>query len=328
VSNFGFRAEEDLEHRGPGDIVYSAIQVADAKNLDQVQVVLMEELEDIPNEYLLLGSSYPDTTVYKEDGSAIFAYQWDDQWLSLNGFPAYVADIHHYQVNEDSTAADYAFTRIHIPALLNPGTEQEKNIMMSFIFDEDFEHELEGILREPYGEEIMIPSKERIDLQPGDRVQLLYEIFDAQTNEAFFTPGDAAIIDINNGNEDLLLDHTHLEAGNYHLGFVLMDHSQNDTIIYDPQVHQIQQTVNTLDLEATVAIRLSPNPTSDKVLLNLETPGKVQFVLYDTYGQELEARQINGNSDVIIDLKSRPAGTYWLKLQMDNRMTTKKIIKR
>lgn len=327
VGNFGLKPRQELETRGPGNDVYSAINVADADDLDQVQVVLLEELENIPNEYILLGSSYPDTTVQHENGTTTFAYKWDNQWLSLNGFPAYVADIHHYEVEDENGDFDYAFTRIHIPAILNPGTDEEKEIMMSFVFDDDFNHELEGILREPYGDEIMIPSKERIDLLPNDRVQLIYEIFDTQTNEAFFVPNEQAIIDIQSGNEDLILDHTDLEPGNYHLGFVLMDHAQNDTIIYDPQVHQIQSTVDTKNLEDMVEINLTPNPATDMLRIFLNTPGKVQLQLFNSMGQPLIKREIQGNTATAIQLDQLPAGVYSVHLQMGDHAATRKIIK-
>jgi hypothetical protein len=307
---------------------YSAIRLNNQNgDLHQIQVILLEEIIGVPDEFLILGSTYPDTSVTNADGSTTFAYEWDEEWLGLNGHPAYIADIQDFLTEDDDGMLEYHFTRIHTPAILNPNTADEKNIMISFVFDEDFNYELEGILREPYGTEVIIPSKERIDLAPGDQVQLLYEVFDAVTNEATFVANDNAIIDIQTGNDDLILDHSKLEPGKYHIGFVLMDHSHNDTIIYDPKVREII-SVNTHEtIEETISAELVPNPVSDIAKLKFNKMTDANIELYNQIGVLVERKKIENERSIDFNLRAYPNGTYLMKITTDKGILTEKLIK-
>lgn len=73
----------------------------------------------------------------------------------------------------------------------------------------------------------MIPGKERINLQPGDVVHLNYKSFNEVTDEEIFVIDDDAIITIENGNEDLMLDYDDLFEGTYRIGYLIEDHSQS-----------------------------------------------------------------------------------------------------
>lgn len=307
---------------------YSAIRLNNQNgDLHQIQVILLEEIIGVPDEFLILGSTYPDTSVTNADGSTTFAYEWDEEWLGLNGHPAYIADIQDFLTEDDDGMLEYHFTRIHTPAILNPNTADEKNIMISFVFDEDFNYKLEGILREPYGNEVIIPSKERIDLAPGDQVQLLYEVFDAVTNEATFVANDNAIIDIQTGNDDLILDHSKLEPGKYHIGFVLMDHSHNDTIIYDPKVREII-SVNTHEtIEETTSAELVPNPVSDIAKLKFNKMTDANIELYNQIGVLVERKKIENERSIDFNLRAYPNGTYLMKITTDKGILTEKLIK-
>lgn len=307
---------------------YSAIRLNNQNgDLHQIQVILLEEIIGVPDEFLILGSTYPDTSVTNADGSTTFAYEWDEEWLGLNGHPAYIADIQDFLTEDDDGMLEYHFTRIHTPAILNPNTADEKNIMISFVFDEDFNYKLEGILREPYGNEVIIPSKERIDLAPGDQVQLLYEVFDAVTNEATFVANDNAIIDIQTGNDDLILDHSKLEPGKYHIGFVLMDHSHNDTIIYDPKVREII-SVNTYEtIEETISAELVPNPVSDIAKLKFNKMTDANIELYNQIGVLVERKKIENERSIDFNLRAYPNGTYLMKITTDKGILTEKLIK-
>ncbi len=325
--DFNFRGESP-DSRTTLNTTYSAIKVESVHDMDHIQVVLMEELEGIPDEFILLGSTYPDTMAANSDGTHTFAYLWDDQWLSLNGHPAYIADIQHFDDVPDANGNfEDGFTRIHIPALLNPGTANEKEIVFSYAFDEDFNHELESILREHYGENVMIPSKERIQLQPGDQVQLVYEIFDAATNEAFFVPDENAIITIENGNEDLDLSHAPLEVGTYHIGFVLMDHSQNDTLIYDPFVHEVTMVATEEISAEAFGLAVSPNPSTDWVNVQFDQPLEGKLELFDQHGKLQLARDLSGDMQLKIDLQKLPSGVYLLRALVDGDVVTRKIVK-
>ena len=306
---------------------YSAIRIDDTKDLHQVQVILMEEITGIPNDFIVLGSSFADTVVHRPGGSTIYGYEWDEEWLSLNGHPAYVADIQEFEVEDSMGNFDYRFTRLHIPAILNPGTQNQKDIMISYAHNKKAEFELEGILREPYGDEVLSPSKERIDLKAGDQVQLIYEVFDANTNETSFVPDMNAIIDIQTGNEDLVLGHSMLAPGKYHVGFVIMDHAHNDTVIYDPMVREITSTSTEILSSEAFQVAVFPNPTSNFVQLRFMEPVDANISLYSISGQEILKRRLQNDSETSLNLTELPNGTYVLQININDEILKKELIK-
>lgn len=309
--------------QGSGHV--SAIRVTHANDLEQVQVILMETDLLGANEYVLLGSTLPDTCFFLEDQSEVFAYYWDEMWLGLNGFPAYISDIHEYRAT--NTAGDTVnYTRVHIPAILNPDANDDgKDIIISFVYDEDFNVELESIVPDVYGEEVKLTARERINLQPGDRVVLLYEGFNELTDEEFFVIDDDAHFTIENGNEDLVLEHDHLFDGEYAIGYVLTDHSQNDTIIFDSKT--FVATTSVIETFADNNIQLYPNPAKDLVLIdngNFEGK-KYQVQVFDlmghlTYQEVFSAQQAN------LDISNLPIGYYLVKLVSEHKVYTDKLI--
>ncbi|NJO87132.1 MAG: hypothetical protein HC821_03765 [Lewinella sp.] len=202
---------------------------------------MIEEFAGFPNEYILLGSTYPDTTAITSENSQLFGYHWDGLWLGINGFPAYIADIHDYEI-EVSPGVFEVETQIHIPAILNADENFEGiNISLEYIYDEDFNSRLVGINREAYVlNDALIVPKEKIKLLPGDRVLLLYESFNELTDEEFFVVNPDAEFTIETGNNDLQLEYDELEPGNYQIGFLLTDHAQNDTLIFDNQIYVVE----------------------------------------------------------------------------------------
>jgi hypothetical protein len=322
--NFGFRGTNN-----PNGLVlsnnYSAIKVSDHDDLDQIQVVLIEEFQDIPNEYILLGSAYPDTAVVNPDETVTYGYLWDGYWLGLNGYPAYISDIQYHEVEDENGNFDYGFTRLQMPAVLNLNTADEKDIIITFTFDDDFNYELESILREPYGPS-RLPSKERIQLKPNDEIQLLYEVFDDETNDSYFVINNNQIIEIENGNEDLYLEYDQLPEGRYHLGFVLMDHSQNDTVIYDPKVHIVENTRTVDNGILEYQINVIPNPATDFFTANLGGFKADLIQVFDVNGKKLYERKINGENQVKINSSGFSKGLLIVKIYAENTLVTKKVI--
>lgn len=104
--------------------------------------------------------------------------------ISLNGVPAYVADIQDFEVKDTLGNITSRFTRLHIPAILNANKADERAILFSYVVDENENYTLEGILRKSYESEggFLVTSKEQIELKPRDEIQLIYEVFDAVTN--------------------------------------------------------------------------------------------------------------------------------------------------
>jgi len=297
----------------------SAIRISHDDDLEQVQVVLIEEFAEYPNEFILLGSSYPDTMILNADGSETYAYRWDEHWLGIDGYPAYVSDIHDFEVDGKS------YTRIHIPAIQNPGTEEERDIIIAYRFDEDFNHELESIVPEVYGDSVMVIAKERIELQPGEQIQLLYEGFNEVTDEEFFVINEGEIIDIVNGNEDLHLEYDQLEVGTYHIGYLLMDHSQNDTIIFDRDVFEVSAT-SVVEGFLENDIKMYPNPANPNLTLEFEDfKDHFTVILTDMSGRR-SFKQKFSNPTVSINTSNLSSGLYTIEIISGRKKYTDELI--
>ncbi|GLR18002.1 clostripain-related cysteine peptidase [Portibacter lacus] len=296
---FSGKKGESATRNFTGDSI-SAIRIAHDDDLEQVQIVLIEEFEGFPNEYIFLGATFPDTIVSNDDGTETYAYKWDGAWLGINGYPAYISDIQDYEVEDEDGNFQY-HTRVHIPAILHPDTENERDIIISYSYDEDFNITLESIVPEVYGDSVRIVPKERLELVPGDVVQLLYESFNEVTDEEFFVVDDGAVFTIENGNDDLMLEYDELFEGNYKLGYILMDHSQNDTIIFDDKVF----TVTSTSVEETFAdhnIAMFPNPANQQITIeNIEVSANESYKIriFDQAGRLVFTRVSNSDRAVI-----------------------------
>ena len=305
--------------------VFSSVRVSNTDDLEEVRVVLEATSFLGEDEFVLLGSTFPDTCYYLEDGSEVFGYQWDEYWLGINGYPAYIADIYEYEVENEQGDTIY-MTRVQIPAVLNPNDpEVDKDIILSYVFDDDFNIKLENIVPETYGEEVLLTAKERITLQVGDQIQLLYEGFNEATDEEFYVVDDEAIFDIVNGEEDLSLDYDWVEEGDYILGYLLTDYSQNDTIIYDPKTFSVVSS--TVESFAANNIELLPNPTTGNVTINYPafTGGTYRVELYDLAGQ-LSYQQVFDAARVNLAVGDLSNGYYLVKLISEDQIFSDKVI--
>ena len=307
---------------------FSSLTITHDDDLEHVHIVLDEEFLGIPDEYLLLGSTVPDSIEYVNDSTETYYYFWDEEWLGINGHPAYVADIHDFYV-EDELGNLTHYDRVHIPAILNWGTLDEKSIMLSYLYDDDFNYTLEGISVEPsqYGD-VIVESKDRVILEPGDQVYLLYEVFNEITDEEFFIVDEDAIITIENGNEDLHLEHHQLEPGNYHIGYALLDHSHNDTIIWDDQVFTVVANSVVEEL-ASNEVLVSPNPSNDGFNVSIDEQFYREvftIVLNDMTGKAILSQQFDG-INTYVDTKNIPNGIYSYSLMLDgHRVYIDKIV--
>lgn len=78
---------------------------------------------------------------------------------------------------------------------------------------------------------------------------------------------------------------------------------------------------------------ISPNPSSDKIYINLKNTksNQIKASLLDPYGLELSSKiiQIEQNHEPSIDISNLKEGAYYLKITTDdNQISTKKIIKK
>ena len=309
------------------DTNFTALRVVHDDDLEQVQLVLMEEFEGFPDEIILLGSTFPDTVVINDDGTETYAYLFDDFWLGINGYPAYITDLQDFE-REDEEGNISFWTRIHIPAILNPGTPNERDINIEYSYDEDFNITLESITREVEGQEDDNPvvPKDRVKLVPGDQVQLLYEGFNEVTDEEFFVVDNDAIITIENGNLDLHLEYVPLEVGNYFLGFVLTDHSQNDTLIYDDVLYTIFNS-STKDGFVNNQISMYPNPANESITLEQESFKGSEFTvrIFDQSGKLYFSGQYN-DQKITIPTSNMPSGFYSIELISKSTIISDKLI--
>lgn len=92
---------------------------------------------------------------------------------------------------------------------------------------------------------------------------------------------------------------------------------------------------NTVQEQHTRSLTVYPNPTHGKFRLKLEYSGadKVIVKLYDITGklvQDISGDLVKGETDVSadVDLNNPPAGIYFLRIEIGNRLLTKKIIVR
>lgn len=294
-------------------------------DIEHVQIVLDEEFSGEPNEYILLGSTFPDSIANIDENTDEYYYFWDEQWLGLNGHPAYISDIHDYEI-EDEDGNISKFHRIHIPAILNNDTPDEKNIMIAFRFDEEYNITLEGIMHEHNGEAASrVVPKERILLQPGDEIQLLYEIFDEVTDEEFFYEKPGASFIIQNGNEDLDLDYNQLEDGNYKIGFAILDHSHNDAIIFADEVFQVISST-TVETFSDNNIQMYPNPSDQGFTIACPDQQETTFLLTltDASGKVILTKTLN--QSIFIETVRIPNGIYTVSLSANGKVVTDQVV--
>lgn len=307
--------------------VFSAILVNHASDLEQVQVVLVEEFAGMPNEFIILGSTFPDTSIFVSEEEEIFGYEFDGLWLGINGFPAYISDLHEYELENEEGEVEI-FTQIHIPALLNPtDTSIGREIMISYRYDEEFNITLESIMPESFDVNgIRIPGKERIQLEAGDVVQLTYESFNEVTDEEFFVIDDDAIIIIENGNEDLMLEYDDLAVGDYRIGYLLQDHSQNDTLIFDDNIFSVitDAVVNNF---VDNNISMYPNPANVDLTIENEnfTSGSYSIRLLDVNGRQVYQGQFD-RQQATVPTSALPSGVYAVELIYGQKIYTDKVV--
>jgi len=306
---------------------YTAIEIPSSESdLHQVQTILLEEVTGSPSQYLLLGSALPDTSTVLANGSTVYGYEWDEHWIGISGHPAYISDIQEFEAFDDNNLL-YKYTQLHIPAILKSEGKNDTEIVLTYDLFEDGSYILEEVRGEHYGEEIITPSRENIQLNSGDAIQLLYEVIDINEKSSSFIANEDAIININNGLDDLVLEYDRLAIGNYHLGFVLMDHAHNDTIIYDPLVRKVTTTSNKEIANSLSTVSIYPNPTKNVFQVSFEKPIYSVIRLIDMYGREVYKSFVDNATSHLINVENLPTGSYLVKLESnDNQSATERLI--
>lgn len=243
----GLIANETAESRNPEEKIVSRIIVDAPEDIAAVRVLLIEQnVLETSDEFVTLGTVLPDAIKYAADGRMLVEYEWDQEWLGIGGYPVNIQSIKVTSSSANTFLAagnlnansnderNPVYTSLTIPAVLNPdatffGTDVHLNYTMT-----DDGYDLTSIIPQIEPGETNHGQKERISLKPGDRVMLLYDGFDHVKNETFDVVDTEAVFSIENGNDDLNLEHILLPLGaEFQIAFELIDFAQQNTIIYD-----------------------------------------------------------------------------------------------
>ncbi len=93
------------------------------------------------------------------------------------------------------------------------------------------------------------------------------------------------------------------------------------------------QPLGIQQLEQLVQIRLFPNPSVDRVNVNLVGPPQesLEMQLFDAAGQLLEVQKVSSSNGVVearLSLAGYPLGTYFVAFRNDKNTLTEKVLKR
>ncbi len=124
-----------------------------------------------------------------------------------------------------------------------------------------------------------------------------------------------------------------LKRANRRLDFMIKDIRMIDSLGNEMPVSPepssvLIQTPSAVDqLSDAVDFNLFPNPANEMIRLQLPA-NEDQFIrLYDSRGALLQSLQLNGKSSHELDLRKMPSGNYFLQLQTERGVVTKKFVK-
>lgn len=323
IEEIGFHSGGSPESGNPDSV--SAILVTHTDDLEEVRMVLLEHLPGNPDELFLLGSTLPDTSIAMPGNTEIFGYFWDGLWLGINGDPVYIADIYEYE-DEDEFGNPHNYIRVLVPAIWYPKDGGEKDVIISYRIDEDYNFTQESIVPETYGDNVLVPGKERIELVPGDQIQPVYEIINLSTDEEFYAVDDNIIFTIENGNEDLDLAYDYLPPGDYEMGVHLLDHSHNDTLIIDDKIFTVITTSEAQSF-AYNNVEMYPIPSDNMFYINNEGFDGHSYTVkvFSANGKEVHSGIYN-EQHIAISTSRLPDGFYKVQLIAGQKIMSDKLI--
>lgn len=86
--------------------------------------------------------------------------------------------------------------------------------------------------------------------------------------------------------------------------------------------------VTSVPEQAAAGLLVWPNPTQDRVHLQLDRPGTVLITLRDAMGRTLQAEQRTAKPWMVVDLAPWPSGVYLLEVQGPNGRTITRVVRR
>ena len=88
--------------------------------------------------------------------------------------------------------------------------------------------------------------------------------------------------------------------------------------------------VGTLDLSKSHTINIYPNPTQNSVTLDLsmESIGDFRYSVYNLVGQMMEMKEVAGLKRLNIDFSTYKTGIYFIKVEIEDKVYMRQIIKK
>ncbi len=115
----------------------------------------------------------------------------------------------------------------------------------------------------------------------------------------------------------------------YSIGEIGFESKSNALVLISYGVIQPIVETNTLipDYKVDTNIKVYPNPTSDKISINMDKEYFIHLELFDLKGKRVSQKKgLYQNLD--ISLRNYSSGVYFLELEHENKTTSYKIIKK
>ena len=210
-----------------GNIIQS---ICYSNDVDEVYTFLADATDIEDGEIEILGVMLPTELFIDQNNGLVMRHEWTGEWIGVNGYPAYISDIFLESYVDPQSGTEQQLYIITIPAVLN-----DEDVILTYSIDNNGNYLLESII--PEVNEDGIFERRQIEIQPGDQLSLLYEGFNIDTNEEYWSEGEIMTI---NSIDDIALTISPLDPGAYILGFLVSDFSQNENIVIGEEPYIIE----------------------------------------------------------------------------------------
>ena len=201
-----------------------------SNDVGEVYTFLADATDIESGDIEILGIMLPTELFYDQNSGLVMQHEWTGEWIGINGYPAYIAEIFLESYTNPDTGTDEVLYIITIPAVLN-----DEDVILTYSINEEGYYVLESIL--PEIDEFGTYERRQIEIQPGDQLSLLYEGFNIETNEDYWSEGELMTI---NSEDDIELTISPLDPGAYILGFMVTDLAQNENIVIGEEPYFVE----------------------------------------------------------------------------------------
>ena len=138
---------------------------------------------------------------------------------------------------------------------------------------------------------------------------------------------DSCVWYFGDGSGSVLNDpvHTYNDEDDYQVTLIALNECGSDTINETIQVYAIEK------LDKNELIRIFPNPAQDVIFIQFTNLNKQKITLeiFNLHGQrilQLDQKSIDNDQIIDLNLSSQPEGIYFLKIQLEDRLYTYKLV--